>query len=139
MGNEPSRSGSQRHSQRHNYQQQQQPHSANEIQVVYSSSNPVQSLQPVTESNGANNANSVPSSSNGNPLKKDRYKGLWGKVGKHGMDQAAAAKGVDGESRSTAPRLPANKWGQVLKQAKTTNATTTATIFWADAKCCYRR
>ena len=116
--NEPSRSGSQRHSQRHNYQQQQQPHSANEIQVVSSSSNPVQSLQPVTESNGANNANSVPSSSNGNPLKKDRYKGLWGKVGKHGMDQAAAAKGGDGESRSTAPRLPANKWGQVLKQAK---------------------
>jgi hypothetical protein len=109
---EQSRAGSTRqHSQRHNYQQQQQP---NEIQVV--SSAPFQQMNTVTEANGANNVQTVPSSSNGN--KKEKYKGLWGKVGKHGMSQAAATRGsaeseVTASSSPTA-RVPSKKWDQVL-------------------------
>ena len=99
---------------RHNYQQQK----SNEIQVVSSSSFPVQSLQTVTESNGSNNKASAPTSSNGNAApKKEKIKGLWGKVGKHGMAQAAAAKRSDeGDTNpsSQTARVPSNKWDQVL-------------------------
>ena len=107
---EQSRTSSRQHSQRHMYQQQQ----TNEIQVVSGPSVPLQSLQVVSENNGANNVHTVPSSSNG--TKKDKYKGLWGKVGKHGMSQAAAQRSNEGEtaSPSSTVKAPSKKWDQVL-------------------------
>ena len=113
---EQSRAGSTRqHGQRHNYQQQQ----TNEIQVVSSSpAYPMQSLHTVTEANGANNVHSSVPSSSSNGNKKEKYKGLWGKVGKHGMSQAAASRRSDesevAATSSPTSRVPSKKWDQVL-------------------------
>ena len=100
----------------HNYHQQQQQ--TNEIQVVSSTTYPTQtSLETVTESNGANNVPTLSSASNGN--KKGKYKGLWGKVGQHGLAQAAAKRpqaNEEAQTSSPAPsaRVPSKKWDQVL-------------------------
>ena len=102
-----------RHSQ-HGHQQQQ----TNEIQVVSSTTYPTQpSLETVTESNGANNVPTVSSASNGN--KKAKYKGLWGKVGQHGLSQAASRRPqandeADNSSPAPSARVPSKKWDQVL-------------------------
>ena len=114
---EQSRKGSTRqHGQRGQNYHQQQPQ-PNEIQVVSSTTYPTQSLETVTESNGANNVPTVSSASNGN--KKVKYKGLWGKVGKHGLEQAAARRPqandeMEASSPSSSARVPSKKWDQVL-------------------------
>ena len=113
---EQSQAGSRQHSQRQNYHQLQQQQT-NEIQVVSSSSAPpMQPLEAVSESNGANNAHK-PVTSLSNASKKDKYKGLWGKVGKHGLSQAAAARhSNEGDTAASAAvaRAPSKKWDQVL-------------------------
>ena len=70
----------------------------------------------------ASEAAGVPSG--GNPVKKEKYKSLWGKVGKHGLMQAAASKNQDSASSSSSTGSASNRnkrgsassgWDQVLQ------------------------
>ena len=80
----------------------------------------------INSSNGklvASEAAGVPSG--GNPVKKEKYKSLWGKVGKHGLMQAAASKNQDSASSSSSTGSASNRnkrgsatnsgWDQVLQ------------------------